>query len=428
MRLTQSSFFLKKINCLKKNESLPDSSKLITLSPYLDDQGILRVYGRLRRSPLLLDQLHPILLPANHHITRLIIREEHMRLMHAEVQETLYSVRQTYWPLDGRNSVRKVIHGSLPCFHTKPRLADHGPGPLPDYRVVPSRPFLKTGVDYCGPLYIKEKRFRNRNKLKVYFAVYICMELISDLTTEAFLASIKRFFARREKSLEIFSDNGTNFVGADRELQALFNSADYQTAIKQHFDKERITWHFIPPRAPHFGGLWEAAVKSFKKRLLRTDGDTLLTYEQLETYIIEIETILNSRPLSPLSSDPNDLLPLTAGHFLTGAPLISCPEVDFINTSSNRLSAWQHAQKLKQHFWDCWHKEYLNNLISSHQRSESTSRTQVGDMVLIHEDWSIGRITAIHPGEDGIVRVMTLKTKSGECKRCTKTFCPLPFN
>ena len=126
---------------------------------------------------------------------------------------------------------------------------------------------------------------------------------------------------------------------------------------------EGITWHFIPPGAPHFGGLWEAAVKSFKHHFLRTVGDTLLTYEQLETCVIEIEAILNSRPISPMSTDPNDLRPLTPGHILIGGPLTSFPQINFSDTPSNRLSAWEHVQKMRAHFWNSWHKEYLNQLI-----------------------------------------------------------------
>ncbi|XP_053597334.1 uncharacterized protein LOC128668418 [Microplitis demolitor] len=317
-------------------------------------------------------------------------------------------------------------------------------GDLPSYRVEQARPFHRVGVDYCGPLFIKERRFRNRQKLKVYVAVYVCMstkavhlELVSDLTTEAFLASLKRFFSRRGLSSDIYSDNGSNFVGASRELQELYtliNSPAHKKSIQQYAAEQNINWHFIPPRAPHFGGLWEAAVKSFKNHLIRTVGDTLLTFEQLETYITEIEAILNSRPISPLSSDPNDLLPLTPGHFLIGGPLTSFPQVDFTDTNSNRLSAWQHAQQLKQHFWKRWYKEYLHQLITRVSDSKNPDNIQVGSLVLISEDnlpplkWALGRVISVHPGADGVVRVATLKTASGEYKRCVKRLCPLPVN
>ena len=172
---------------------------------------------------------------------------------------------------------------------------------------------------------------------------------------------------------------------------------------------QKITWNFIPPRYPHFGGLWEAAVKSFKHHLARTMGDTVLNYEQLETCIIEIEAILNSRPLSPMSPDPNDLQPLTLGHFLIGGPLTSFPQINFSDTASNRLSAWQHAQRLRQHFWNRWQKEYLHHLtVLSKWQSNSKHCIKLGTMVVVKEDnlpalqWKLGRIVKNHPGPDDI--------------------------
>lgn len=204
---------------------------------------------------------------------------------------------------------------------------------------------------------MKERRFRNRNKIKVYVAVYVCLstkanhlEVVSDLTTEAFLACLKRFFVRRGRSQYIYSDNATNFVRANRkltELYALFESQQFKERLQQFADIERINWKFIPPRSPNFGGLWEAAVKSFKHNLIRIVGNTLLTYEQLETVIIENEAILNSRSISPISSDPNNFLPLTPGQFLIGGPMTSFPQLDVKNILLQRLSAWQHAQQLR---------------------------------------------------------------------------------
>ena len=230
-------------------------------------------------------------------------------------------------------------------------------GNLPQERVSCSRPFLNVGFDYCGP-------FCNRNKLKVYVAIFIFLstkavhlELISDLTTEVFIASLKRFFARHGISRNIHLENATNFVGTNRELVKLYEllqSTYPNEKVKEFLSQIKITRKFIPPRSPHFGGLWETAVKSFKRHLSRTIGDTLLTFKHLETCMLEIEAILNSCPVSPMSSDPNDLQPLTSGHFLIGGPLTSFPQTDFKDMTSNRLSAWQHAQNLRHHFWNRW--------------------------------------------------------------------------
>ncbi|XP_033212215.1 uncharacterized protein LOC117169816 [Belonocnema kinseyi] len=417
IELTQSAEFSKEITHLKNSEKIDDRSRLIPLNPFVDNQGILRVGRKVVHSELSYDQKQPILLPSNHHITRLLIREEHLRLKHAGAQVTLYSVYEHYWPLDGR----KV-------------------------RTPQSfRPFLNVGVDYCGPLYIKERRFQNRKRIKVYVAIYVCMatkavhlELVSDLTTEAFIASLKRLFSRRGKSKSIYSDNGKNFVGANRELNELYQlllSAEHNKNVQQFLINERITWHLIPPEAPHFGGLWEAAVKSFKHHLLRTIGDTLLTYEQLETCIIEIEAVLNSRPISPMSADPNVLRPLTPGHILVGGPLASIPQINLSDTPSNRLLAWEHTQKMREHFWKRWGSEYLNQLIvRSKWPLNSSHCIKVGSMVMIKEDeitpplqWAVGRVIAVQPGEDGIIRSATIKTVKGEYKHGIKKLFPLPI-
>ncbi|XP_078051413.1 uncharacterized protein LOC144477559, partial [Augochlora pura] len=123
-----------------------------------------------------------------------------------------------------------------------------------------------------------------------------------------------------------------------------------------------INWHFIPPRAPHFGGLWEAAVKSVKSHLVRIMRNTLFTYEAFYTCLSEIEAILNSRPIAPLSSDPSDFSALTPGHFLIGDLLVRVPVRDFTSAKTGRLNQWQQIQQIRQHFWTRWHKEYLHEL------------------------------------------------------------------
>ncbi|XP_076656367.1 uncharacterized protein LOC143361012 [Halictus rubicundus] len=249
-------------------------------------------------------------------------------------------------------------------------------------------------------------------------SIAIHLELVSELSTEAFIATLRRFFSRRGYASTIYSDNGTNFVGAKNkldEIQAFLRSEQHKKPINSYLNSNGISCHFSPPRTPHFGGLWEAAVKTFKHHMYRTIGDTLFSFEVFNTYIIEIEAILNSRPLTPLSSDPNDLSALTPAHFLIGESLTNIPERDVSDIATNRLSVWEHIQKMKQHFWTRWYKEYLNELnIRSKWRNNPTAHLHIGTLILLKEDnlpplqWKLGRITEIHPGEDNVIRPLDL--------------------
>ncbi|XP_029161049.1 uncharacterized protein LOC114932814 [Nylanderia fulva] len=233
-------------------------------------------------------------------------------------------------------------------------------------------PFYHTGVDYFGPILVKEKKHRNRSSIKVYGCIFICMstktihiEIVTDLSTDAFIASLKRFVSRRGVPAHIYSKNGTNFVGAKnqfRELYALIGSEEFYTQLHEFTLENRIEWHFNPPNSPHFGGLWEAAVKSSKHHLKRVMRDLLFTYVELNTLAVEIEAILNSRPLCSLSIDPNDPIALTPAHLLIGRPFTMLPETDFSCVADNRLSLWQLITKIRQEFWRRWQLEYLTEL------------------------------------------------------------------
>ncbi|XP_051167314.1 uncharacterized protein LOC127285375 [Leptopilina boulardi] len=331
-------------------------------------------------------------------------------------------------------------------FPAKPRESNYIMGNLPTNRVSFSRPFLHIGVDFCGPFYTKEFRLRNRTKVKTYVSVFVCfatkavhLELVNDLSTEAFISCLKRFCSRRGIPKTIKSNNGTNFVGADNELKTLFQKIDLtikNEKVKDYLSDKGTTWTFNPPRAPHFGGLWEAAVNSFKKHFTRIAGTSLLSYEQLHTYVAEIEGILNSRPLTALSSDPNDFNPLSPAHFLIGSLMTSIPQEDLRSLPLNRLSAWRTIQQMRHHFWNRWHHEYLNEMISRSKWQSSTNQENIdiGTLVVIKDDnlppmrWSLGRIVATHPGSDGIVRVVTIRSPTGTYKRALKKLYPLPID
>ncbi|XP_057340601.1 uncharacterized protein LOC130677763 [Microplitis mediator] len=372
IKLIQNIHFTKDIHNLKHKKEIHENSKLKHLSPFFDDYDIIRVGGRLNHANISYNQKHPIILPQSHPYTTLIIQEAHQRHFHAGPQTTLYVVRRNFWPLNGRNEVKRVTYRCVRCRKSNPQTAIYPMGQLPKERVTQTRPFHHTGVDYCGPFYIKEKKHRNRGRVKVYVAVFVCLavkathfEVVSDLTSEGFIAALRRFISRRDKCYSIHSDNGTNFVGANNQLKEIYqqiNSEEHQQKVHRYLTEEGIQWKFIPARSPNFGGLWEAAVKSFKGHLMRIVGDTLLTFEELNTFVIEIKAILNSRPLTPSSSDPNDPIAITPGHFLIGDSITSLPDWDWADTASNKLSSWQLIQKLRQAFWKRWHKEYINGL------------------------------------------------------------------
>ncbi|XP_015121342.1 uncharacterized protein LOC107044107 [Diachasma alloeum] len=251
------------------------------------------------------------------------------------------------------------------------------------------------------------------------------------MTSEAFLAALRRFISRRGMCSVISSDNGTNFKGACNELKELYqllNSEKLQQEVNSYVAERGITWHFIPPQAPHVGGIWEAAVKSFKHHLLRVAGTTLLSFEDLITLAAEIEAILNSRPLTPMSSDPNDLSALTPAHFLIGDAFTNIPEPNFIKTPSNRLSSWQHVQKLKQDFRSRWHKEYINELNIRRKWKRGEHDIKENSIVIIRDDnlpslkWKLGRVISVHPGGDGIIRTVKVKTASGVYTRNVKNW------
>ncbi|XP_029169587.1 uncharacterized protein LOC114939444 [Nylanderia fulva] len=168
------------------------------------------------------------------------------------------------------------------------------------------------------------------------------LDAASDYTADAFLAALRRFVARRGVCHSLYSDCGTNFVGADKQLRQLFSAASADGhRIATFAAQERIRWRFNPPAAPNFGGLWEAAVKAMKHHLRRVIGDVTLTYEEMTTLLAQIEACLNSRPLQPLSDDPEDVAALTPGHFLVGSALSAIPEPSLEREPSARLSRWQ---------------------------------------------------------------------------------------
>lgn len=258
---------------------------------------------------------------------------------------------------------------------------------LPRARVTASRPFTHVGVDYAGPLALRHARGRGQRTIKGFLAIFVCLntravhlEVASDYSTEAFLAVFRRLVARRGMCSVLYSDRGTNFVGADAQLRQLFRDATKEGRLTELLAADGVQWRFNPPSAPHFGGIWEAAVKSTKHHLRRVIGDGILTYEELSTVLAQVEVCLNSRPLLPLSDDPEDISALTPGHFLVGSALNAVPEPSLSSEPSNRHTRWQLVQQIRDHFWDRWAKEYLQSLHPRQKWCKGETNIRVGDL------------------------------------------------
>lgn len=279
--------------------------------------------------------------------------------------------------------------------------------------------------------------------MKAYVAVFICMctkavhlELVSDLSTERFLQALRRFVSRRGRPSDMFSDNGTNFVGARNKLNELFRmlkDSRHHDRISTELAVDGIQWHFNPPSAPHFGGLWEAAVRSAKNHLLKVIGENVVSSEDFSTLLTQVEACLNSRPLVPMSDDPDDLRPLTPAHFLVGSSLQALPDNELLDIPSNRLNKFQLIQQRLQHFWNRWRREYLSQLQARAKRWKPAIAIEEGKLIVIKDEnvspirWKMGRIIKLHPGEDGVTRVVTVKTATGELKRPVEKICILPI-
>ncbi|XP_062550901.1 uncharacterized protein LOC134215806 [Armigeres subalbatus] len=412
-------------------------SPLKTLHPFIHDE-LLLVGGRLNHSSYSFTRKHPILLPEVHPLTSLLIDSVHKQLLHAGPRAMIAHIREQFWPLHLRNLVRRHVNTCLRCYRVRPQSECQLMGQLPKVRVTPARAFLNTGVDYCGPV---KSPVRRAAPIRTYVSVFVCMvtkavhlELVSDLSTDAFIAALKRFVARRGKPIALFCDNATNFKGADKQLRELCSQLNHQQ-VASFCAESAIQFNFIPANAPTFGGLWEAAVKSMKHHFRRVVGLEALPSEAMHTVLCQIESCLNLRPLTAVSEDPSDMDFLTPGHFLVGSALQSIPEPGLSQIPKNRLSLWQEIQRRTQAFWKSWSTDYLHQL---QQRSKYFFRQPnvlVGKLVLLKDDnlpplrWSVGRIAAVHPGADGIVRVIDVRLASGAVlDRPILKVCLLPID
>ena len=442
-RLEQRRYFSNSISRLLEGKKLKISDPLLCFNPFLDDLNILRIGGRITNSNLSEDVKHPILLSNKSNLSVLLIKNEHILSNHIGSQTVISNLRRKFWIIHSRNLVRKVLFQCKECFRAKPKSCKQLMGSLPEYRVTMNRPFSQVGVDYAGPFNLRPYKNRGNLTIKSYIALFICLctkavhlEIVSDVSTEACLAAISRFVSRRGRPQMIISDNGTNFIGAKHFLDKEglnFKDSNLNDSIQHNLSFQSIEWKLIPARAPEFGGLWEAAIKSCKSCLLKCIGNSRVTVEEFSTLLSQIEAALNSRPLCYLSEDPDDINILTPGHFLIGAPLKSLPELEHEQSFISLGTRWKFVQHLFNQYWLRWSDDYMTSLQMRTKNKTKQNNVEVGTVGLIKDEllpprqWRIGKIVHVHPGKDNLVRAISLKVGDKIFKRAINKFYPLPI-
>ncbi|XP_062539103.1 uncharacterized protein LOC134207395 [Armigeres subalbatus] len=422
----QAESYGDELTILKKNRKLPageqlkieKASRMYKLSPFLDEQEVIRMDGRISSAQQVsFDFKFPVILPKGHGGTKLIVDWYHRQFKHCNGET---AVNEKYHISELRVTLKQAgkqcqwckIYKAIPSV---PRMA-----PLPQARTVSHvRPFTYVGVDYFGPMLIKQ----GRSGVKRWVSLFTCLtiravhlEVVHSLTTESCKMAVRRFIARRGAPREIFSDRGTNFVGASRDLKEELKKINDNLAST--FTNTDTQWRFNPPSTPHMGGSWERMVRSVTSALASISTGGKPDDETLRTFLIEAESIVNSRPLTYLPIDSEEQKALTPNCFLMlSTSGVKHPAGEPIVERAGARCNWDLCKRLLDTFWGRWVKEYLPTITKRTKWFKDYKPVEVGDLVVVVEDrvrngWLRGRVLRVFPGRDGRVRNAEVETAS----------------
>lgn len=415
-------------------------ASLAKLNPVMLND-LIAVGGRLQHSNHSINAKHPIILPSNHPVTNNLILHYHISHGHVGVHHTLSLLRKTYWIVHGVSAVRQVIGRCHFCRRHNRKVGEQIMASLPAVRVSEehSFPFEVTGVDLFGPLFVTTKAKTRaqvvRTSSKRYGVLFTCLkcravhlEVALDLSTDSFINCFLRFLARRGAPRIIYSDNGTNFRGASSEVIEGLKQLD-QNRITEAMASKTVEWRFNSPLASHQGGVWERLVRSVKRVLNAQLCVRAINDDSLNTYLCEVEKIVNDRPLTRMSDDPRDLDCLTPSHFLLvgrnpSLGLTLSPDVDL-------KIRWKLVSSLAEEFWLRWKKEYVVSLQERQKWLKNKRNFQVGDLVLLADQgvsrghWKKGVIDEVVKGSDQCVRNVLVRCADGMFRRDIRKLCLL---
>ncbi|XP_062706872.1 uncharacterized protein LOC134283936 [Aedes albopictus] len=409
--------------------SVPKSSPIYQLCPFLDEHDVLRMRGRTAACPFV-DQhaVNPIILPRNHQVTRLVVGHYHRMYHHQNHNTVLNELRQRYVISRLKATFNKIRRDCQQCKNDRIRPLAPIMGNLPVARLAAySPPFSHMGVDYFGPLSVSVGRRSEKRWVLLATCLTtraIHLQVVHSMTTNSCIMAIRNVMARRGTPAVIYSDRGTNFQGACSELETAMKNLDNERLAKE-FTTSNTTWTFIPPASPHMGGAWERLVRTVKQNLDRIKPSESMPHEVLENMLNEVENIINSRPLTSIPIDNDQSPVLTPNHFLLGSSNGMRSWVPLDDSPRTLKSSWHFSQILANRFWKLWLQDYLPSITRRTKWFTETKPIKVNDIVIIVDPklarncWPKGRVIGIKKSTDGQVRSATVQTSSGIYERPT---------
>ena len=432
--LVQGESFNTERKDLLDNKSVKKSSHIAQFTPFIGPHGLIRSSGRLRRLVEIdFDTRHPIVLDARHTFVKLFLRHTHLKNHHQGIDYLRSKVQERYAILKLRSTLRSIKSNCVLCRKFRAATIQPIMADLPKKRLAyQSPPFTNTGVDYFGPFYVTVRRTTEKR-----WGFFTCLttravhvEVVPSMDTSSCVMGVERFVSRRGTPAMIWSDNGTNFIGAEKELRECVEKWNTLN-IAAELAHKGIKWRFNPPSAPHQGGIWERLVRSFKRVLYTILGTRRLTDEVLNTTFCLVECALNSRPLTPVSADPSDLGAITPNHFLLGNQATRIPSIVGVDEFDHR-KRYARAQSYANAIWARWLKEYVPTLNRrSKWQTPDEQHLKVGDLVWIVEEgnprgyYPTARIEELRYGSDSVARSAVLRTSSGSLVRPLVKLVPI---
>ncbi|XP_058449040.1 uncharacterized protein LOC131429001 [Malaya genurostris] len=408
--------------------SVPKSSSLYKLSPFLDDHGIIRMRGRTNACGYITeDAKNPIILPRDHHTTKLIIAHYHNKYHHQNHEIIINELRQRFCIPRLRIAYANVRKHCQRCKNDRsipqpPIMADLPPERLDAF----ARPFTHVGIDYFGPLEVVvgrrvEKRWGMLITCLTTRAIHI--EVVHTLNTDSCVMGLRNFAARRGTPRTIYSDRGTCFIGANREMQEAVSQVNLKDIMRE-FSGVETSWKFNPPLSPHMGGIWERLISIVKRNLMAVQLSRKPSDEVLRNLLTEIENTVNSRPLTHVPIDDESAPALTPNHFLLGSSDGTKPLCTLDDSGIVLRRCWRTSQLLANQFWKRWLTDYLPEITRRTKWYSKTKPIEIGDVVVIVDPqlprncWPKGKVIGTKPSKrDGEIRAATVKTKTGIYER-----------